>query len=339
MKITIVGGMGYVGTAFFPLLDINQIDLTVIDPNWFDTSLQNYNVSYIRQDIRNVKKLPEGDILIYLAAISNDPMGIEFASQTYQINENEAIRTAYLAKSNGYKKYIFASSCSVYGGANTKPRHELDVVDPLTDYAKSKINSEIRLEEIAETDFQIVCLRFATACGVSLNTRLDLALNDFVITAITENKITILSDGTPWRPFINVNDMAKIMLMFCNSKHSLDFEIYNVGSSKFTYQMKDLAKHVASTLGCSYEIVGKLNKDSRSYRVDFTKLEKKFGKTLKLKSLEETIMELKNMCLVSKRKHGDNYFENFRNNPNFIRLEMLRKKQYNGIFDDNLFEK
>jgi nucleoside-diphosphate-sugar epimerase len=333
MKITIIGGLGYVGAAFIPTSKKDEHDITIIDPNWFDIDLDLFqNASVISNDVRDLAILPHGDVLIYLAAISNDPMGREYADLTHEINTKEAVRVAELAKKTGYSKFIFASSCSVYGGSAGKPRIEEDKLDPLTDYAVSKIAAERQLKEIADHTMNVVCLRFATACGVTHNMRLDLALNDFVVTGMQTGNIKVLSDGTPWRPFIDVNDMAQVMLSFCEKDTHCDFDVFNVGSKAFTLQMKDLAQDVANILNCDFEVLGETNKDNRSYTVDFTKLEKFLNYELKFRNLESTVQDLTRFYNEHSNLHAGKYFSDFRNNPQFIRLAKLKLK-HNDILN------
>ena len=156
-------------------------------------------------DMRNLpNEIFEGiDAVIHLAAISNDPMGNKFEDVTFDINYNSSINLAKKAKESGAKAFVYASSCSMYGSAEESAKDESSQLNPLTAYAKSKVNSEKALAGLADESFKITCLRFSTACGMSERLRLDLVLNDFVAGAVASKQITILSDGSPWRPLIN----------------------------------------------------------------------------------------------------------------------------------------
>ena len=162
-------------------------------------------------DVRNfAPQLLSGvDAVVYLAALSNDPLSHAFEEATLDINYRACIATAKKAKAAGVKSFVFASSCSAYGYAEDGARTEQSPVNPLTTYAKSKVWTERDMAPLADEKFKITCLRFATACGMSDRLRLDLVLNDFVAGAVASKKITILSDGTPWRPLIRVKDMAR----------------------------------------------------------------------------------------------------------------------------------
>jgi len=149
------------------------------------------------------------DAVVHLAAISNDPMGKTFEEVTFDINLRGSVELARQAKAAGAKAFVFASSCSMYGQADDTPRKESSPLNPLTAYAKSKVLTEAELRKIADRKLYGHLPQVATACGMSDRLRLDLVVNDFVACAVTSGNITILSDGTPWRPLIHVNDMAR----------------------------------------------------------------------------------------------------------------------------------
>ena len=149
------------------------------------------------------------DAIVRLAAISNDPIGNKFEEVTLDINYRSSVNLATKARDAGVSSFVFASSCSMYGSADDGARTEDSQLNPLTAYAKSKVLTEQGLKPLASNRFNVTCLRFSTACGWSDRLRLDLVLNDFVAGAVASGRITILSDGTPWRPLINVRDMAR----------------------------------------------------------------------------------------------------------------------------------
>ena len=217
MNILIIGYAGYIGPVLVDQLIKNKkYSLTGIDTGYFEKKHIFKNNKYknfktIVKDVREIKKsdLINIDAIVYLAAISNDPMGNKFQKVTHEINYKSALKVANLAKKNGVSKFIYASSCSMYGFTSTLPKTERSGLNPLTAYAKSKVLAEKKLKKISTKNFKIICLRFATACGYSKNIRLDLVLNDFVASAITSKKIVVLSDGSPWRPMIHVVDMAR----------------------------------------------------------------------------------------------------------------------------------
>ncbi|WP_198172530.1 NAD-dependent epimerase/dehydratase family protein [Hymenobacter ginkgonis] len=212
------------------------------------------------------------DALVHLAAISNDPMGNAYEAVTMEINHRAGIALARQAKAAGVRAFVFASSCSIYGMGGEDAKTETSGVNPLTAYARSKVASEQDLAPLADDDFVVTCLRFATACGWSDRLRLDLVLNDFVASAVATGEISILSDGTPWRPLIHVRDMARaiewaIGRAAANGGH---FLAVNAGSAEWNYRVKELAEAVAAALpGTRVHVNPAAAPDLRSYRVDF----------------------------------------------------------------------
>src|SRR5450432_1165417 len=213
MKILINGNLGYIGPVLARHFRLTEPSATIagfdsgffagclVDPQRLPETLLD------AQRFGDMRSPPVGlyqgsDVVVQLAAISNDPMGNKFERVTTEVNTEAVVRAAREAKAAGVSHFVFASSCSVYGAAGDEAKTEDSPLNPLTAYARSKIAAEEALAPLASPDFIITCLRFATACGVSPRLRLDLVLNDFVAAALATGRITILSDGTPWRPLI-----------------------------------------------------------------------------------------------------------------------------------------
>ncbi|MGM0692527.1 MAG: NAD-dependent epimerase/dehydratase family protein [Pseudomonadota bacterium] len=283
MKFLIIGNMGYVGPPVVKELarQYPGAELHGFDNAYFAHCLTGVTSMPERllekQYFGDVRCLPDGMLegysaVVQLAAISNDPMGSRFAKVTREINQCATARIARQAARENVGHFVFASSCSVYGVSSGEPRKESDPLAPMTDYAKSKIGSEEALADI-EGDMVITSLRFATACGMSERLRLDLVLNDFVACALAEGRISVLSDGTPWRPLIDVNDMARaigwaIQRPAGNGGRVLSI---NTGSNRRNHQVRDLAAAVAEAIpGTTVSINEEAAVDSRSYRVDFS---------------------------------------------------------------------
>lgn len=345
MKILIIGNLGYVGPIVVKHFKYHHPDcfLTGYDTGYF---IQNYTPNGVvgdtlldRQyygDVRHFDQeiLKGVDAVIYLAAISNDPMGNAFEKPTLDINFHVAVIIAKKAKEKGIKHFVFASSCSVYGSAGAAPRTEQSDVNPLTAYAKSKIFAEQGLKPLANDNFQITCLRFATACGYSDRLRLDLVLNDFVASAIVNKKISILSDGTPWRPLIHVKDMARAMDWAMHRKGGGNFLVINTGSNQWNYQVKELADAVQKIFG-DVEVTVNPNAqpDKRSYKVSFDLYEKLAPQHQPQISLHEAVEDLKNGLLLMRFNDI-----NFRQSD-LIRLKAIQKLIDQKIIDENLFFK
>jgi nucleoside-diphosphate-sugar epimerase len=345
MRILIIGNLGYIGPIVAKHFSANH-------PGCF---LAGYDIGYFVQnntyngtagdillnaqyygDVRNFDAalLTGFDAVIYLAAISNDPMGNAFEKPTLDINFNAAVDIAKMAKQRGVKSFVFASSCSVYGFADTAPRTETSEVNPLTAYAKSKVFAEQGLQPFADNSFQITCLRFATACGYSDRLRLDLVLNDFTASAIADKKITILSDGTPWRPLIHVKDMARAMDWAVHRKDGGYFLTINTGSNKWNYQVKELAAAVQQLFaGVEVSINANAQPDKRSYKVSFDLYEQLAPDHQPRVNLMEAVEDLKSGLL------GIQFTDsNFRQSQ-LIRLKAIQKLIDMKIIDEELFLK
>ena len=284
MRILITGNMGYVGPAVVSQLREHHPGAELIG---YDTGLFASAVTTVgpapetrldRQifgDVRDITAADLGgcDAVVHLAAISNDPIGNRFEAITDAINRGASLRLAACARDAGVRNFVFASSCSVYGLADTGARRETDAVRPLTAYARSKVATEDGLRQIEGEGMTVTCLRFATACGFSERLRLDLVLNDFVACALTSGQITVLSDGTPWRPLIDVADMARAIDWACcrAPEDGGRLLVVNVGSDARNHQVRDLAHAVAAAVpGAQVSINTAAPPDARSYRVDFS---------------------------------------------------------------------
>ena len=281
MKILITGNMGYVGPEVAKYLRMRRPEAVLhgLDNAYFAHCLTGASVlpeRYLDEqfygDVRDLRLDLKGyDAVIQLAAISNDPMGNQFETVTLDINQKTTTSIARAAAAAGVKNFVFASSCSVYGVAEGAPRKESDPLNPITAYAKSKIGAEQELSVI-DTGMVISCLRFATACGMSDRLRLDLVLNDFVACALSRGQISVLSDGTPWRPLIDVADMARAIDWAIDRQAGTGgrYLAVNAGSDDRNYQVKDLANAVARSVpGTDVSINTSAPADSRSYKVDF----------------------------------------------------------------------
>jgi nucleoside-diphosphate-sugar epimerase len=260
-------------------------------------------------------------------------MGRKFEDVTYEINHRASVDLAKKAKQAGVKSFVYASSCSIYGFAEGESRNERSPVNPLTAYAKSKVLAEAEIGTLAGRDFLVTSLRFSTACGMSDRLRLDLVLNDFVAGAVTSRAITILSDGTPWRPLINVTDMARAIDWAINRESSAggDFLAVNVGCDGWNYQVKELAEVVGEVLpGTSISINKDAKPDKRSYKVDFGLFRRLAPEHQPQVSLSATIRGLKEGLEAMRFRDV-----NFRNSR-FMRLKVLSELQESGLVTDRL---
>lgn len=344
MKILIAGNLGYVGPSV-----VNQIrntypnaELIGFDIGYFTHCLSNashipevkLNMQYYG-DIRKFpeKLLKETDAVVDLAAISNDPMSFKYEQVTLDVNYRAAVQLAKLAKENGVKSFVYASSCSMYGLADDSERKEGDKLNPLTAYARSKVMAEEELEPMADADFTVTCLRFATACGWTNRLRLDLVLNDFVAGALVNNEISILSDGTPWRPMINTKDMARAIDWGISRKpeNGGRFLAVNTGSNQWNNRILALAEAIKSVIpGVKISLNPNAPPDKRSYRANFDLFKTLAPDHQPQEDLLSTVKEIKEN-LIQMGFNDPNFRES-----TFIRLKVLHNLQQIGMLNNNL---
>jgi nucleoside-diphosphate-sugar epimerase len=345
MNILITGNAGYIGPVLVNSLRKGQLSCTLIgfDNGYFAHCLTGAlalpELKLDHQywgDLRDFpQKILEGiDAVVHLAAISNDPMGNSFTDVTNDINFSATKDLILMSKKMGVKKFIFASSCSIYGFAEHDSKKESDELNPLTTYAKTKVGVEEVLYKNSNEKFVTTALRFATACGMSPRLRLDLVLNDFVASAIKYGVIKVSSDGSPWRPLIDVSDMARAIcwaLERNNSDTSKTFLPINIGSTSMCYQVKDLANAVSKKIPQSKVEINQLAMtDKRSYQVNFSLFENMAPNFQPNVSLEKSIENL---------KFGINSIDldaiDFKN-TNLIRLRSLEAQINAGVIDQSL---
>jgi nucleoside-diphosphate-sugar epimerase len=319
MKIMITGNMGYIGPIVvqhlkekFPRAQIIGVDTGLFGHCLTAGCLPERQIdSQVFLDVRsmNEEMLDGVDAIVHLAAVSNDPMGLRYEAVTEEVNQNATIRLAELAARSGVKRFVFASSCSVYGFADTGTCSEDDAVNPLTAYARSKAGAEIGLKRVANaSDLVVTALRFATACGFSSRTRLDLVLNDFVASALSTRHISVLSDGTPWRPLIHVCDMARAIewAIIRPLISQENFLTVNVGREDWNYRVADLADAVSSLIpGTLVNINKNAQPDKRSYRVDFSRYKAMAPDHQPVVSLEDAVADLRDGLIASGFKDPD----------------------------------
>ena len=331
MKILITGNLGYVGPIVARHLRLAHphAHLTGYDSAFF--ALSNTGAAVLpervldEQHYGDVRELPEAllrgvDLVVHLAAVSNDPMGSKFERVTEDINYLASVELGRKANKAGVSHLVFASSCSVYGFAPGAARVESDELNPQTAYARSKVNTEKELEKIPDNHMIITCLRFATACGMSDRLRLDLVLNDFVACALATGEISVLSDGSPWRPLIDVRDMARAIdwAITRTSNNGGRFLAVNIGSHDRNYQVKTLAEAVAEAVpGTTVNINKSAQPDTRSYKVDFSLFE------LLAKDFQPKVALGQSINMLAKGLRSMGFADpDFRNSP-YIRLKLL----------------
>ena len=326
MKVLVTGDKGYIGETLVPLLIENSFEVVGLDTDFFTTTLdasENNNYKRIVKDIRDVEESDlEGiDAIVHLSALSNDPIGELNPGLTEEINLEASVRLAKMAKKVGVKRFIFSSSCSIYGIAKEETVDESSEVNPLTAYARSKIETEKALLGMFDDNFCVGLMRNSTVYGYSPKFRNDLVVNNFVTTAIAYGQIRVMSDGTPWRPLIDVRDLSKIFIEFLKaSAEKINGKITNIGFAENNFQVKDLLDEVKKQLPeCEVVYTGEHGKDSRSYKVNFDQFKSMFPEIKQEWTLDRSVSDL-----ITHLKNAHYSKEDFEAGT-FTRLSVLKQ--------------
>ncbi|HEY8216655.1 MAG TPA: SDR family oxidoreductase [Acidimicrobiia bacterium] len=280
MRVLLTGHEGYLGAVVARVLREAGHEVVGLDTGYFvgcDLGPASEAVDTVAVDVRDVApaQLEGIDAVVHLAGLSNDPLGSLAPELTHAINVNGSARLATAARDAGVRRFVFSSSCSIYGASGADDLvGELAPLRPVTPYAESKVVVEELLHDLSRDDFCTVSLRNATVYGYSPRLRTDLVVNDLVATALLEGRVRVLSDGTPWRPVVHAEDLARVVRGTLEAPvPAVNGEAINVGRSEANHQVRDLAEIVGGELGVRIEITGERGPDPRSYRVDFSKLE------------------------------------------------------------------
>lgn len=279
MNIFVTGHKGYIGVHLVDLLKQAGHQVTGCDLGLFDGCEWEEYVHpdlELARDVREVtvEDLDGHDAVCHLAALSNDPMGDLAPGLTESINLDGSVRLARLAKQAGVGRYLFSGSCSVYGQGDKLDLEETDALNPLTAYAKSKIETEARVSDLADDDFTPAYLRNATAYGFSPMLRIDLVVNNLLASALSYGEIRIKSDGSPWRPLIHCRDIAGAFIAFLNAPREVIFnKAVNIGGNEENFRVRDVADQVQRLMpDAKITYTGEVGADPRNYRVCFDRL-------------------------------------------------------------------
>lgn len=276
MRVLVTGNLGYIGAVLVPMLQARGHDVVGLDSDLYRRCTFGPEdaigaVPTIRKDIRDVTlaDLAGCEAILHLAALSNDPLGNFKPDLTFDINHHATVRLAGIAREAGVRRFVFSSSCSNYGAAGGEMIDETAPLRPVTPYGESKVAAELDVERLADETFCPVFLRSATAYGVSPRLRFDLVLNNLVAWAFTTGRIFMKSDGTPWRPIVHIEDIARAFVAALEAPRSAVFnERLNVGRTCQNYRISELAAIVADTVpGCRVEYADGAGPDTRCYRV------------------------------------------------------------------------
>ena len=287
MRVLVTGNEGYIGGEMVRVLSEGGHDVWGLDCGYYEPCLLETPVAPVderrrlRKDLRDARlaDLAGFDAVIHLAALCNDPIGGLNAEWTHDINHRAAVRLARLAKESGVARFIFSSSCSVYGDSGVDEElTESSTPRPLTAYALSKARSETDIAAMADADFSPVCLRNGSVYGLAPHFRADIVLNNLACWAVTTGKVTMFTDGTPWRPLAHVEDVCAVFARVLTApREVIHNQVFNVGAPGENYQVGTLARIVCDSVeGSEVERVPHATGDSRNYRVSFDKLRNAF---------------------------------------------------------------
>ncbi|NQU95496.1 MAG: NAD(P)-dependent oxidoreductase [Candidatus Omnitrophica bacterium] len=339
--VLITGNTGYIGTVMakhFKEASYNVVGLDndlYRENSLFSSGDEAKPQKQIIKDIRQVtaNDLEGVDAVIHLAGLSNDPLGELNPGLTDEINCVSTLQLARLAKSKGIKRFLFSSSCSIYGISSVDfSINETGRLKPLTAYAKAKVDAESGLAKLADENFHPVFMRNATVYGLSPKMRLDLVVNNLTAWAYLKGEIAIMSDGTPWRPIVHVEDLSRAFKTVLEAPHKkIHCQAFNIGSNTENYQVKDIALKVGSAVPeASIKILNKMGPDERTYKVDFSKFKDAFPEFKWLWNVEKGIEALldayKRYSLSVDDFESDKYF----------RVRTIKSLLESGKIDENL---
>jgi len=326
MKVLVTGNLGYIGPYLVKQLREEGHYVVGCDVGLFSESQMDYIVPphfQISKDFRalNLDDLRNIDCIIHLAGISNDPMGSYDPALTFDINYTGSTNLAHIAKHAGVSRFLFSSSCSIYGKSGERPLTESDLLSPTTPYNTSKISLEKYLDKLADENFTTAYLRNSTSFGFSPVYRIDLVVNNLLASALTKGKIKIMSNGESWRPFLHCSDIAKAFIPFVSCPgEMINKQAVNIGANDQNFQVKEVALIVKELVpDAAIEYTGEVGEDPRDYKVCFDKLYRLFPEYCPDYTLRTGMEEL-----LGKLK-AYNFSESDFDSDRFTRLKLLKK--------------
>ncbi|MBN2308484.1 MAG: SDR family oxidoreductase [Candidatus Hydrogenedentes bacterium] len=338
MKVLVTGSDGYIGAVLCEMLVARGHDVLGLDTGYFDGCDflgPPAPVPSIKKDIRLAERddVAGCDAVMHLAALSNDPLGDLAPALTESINTGGSVRLARLARDAGVPRFLFSSSCSMYGEGSGKGLTEESAFRPQTAYAQSKVDVEAALSAMADGRFSPTFLRNATACGVSPRMRFDLVVNNLVGWAWTTGAIRMTSDGTPWRPIVHIRDIAKAFACALEApRERVHNEAFNVGATDHNFQIREIAERVRRQFPDCEVTFGESGGDTRTYHVDCSKIHERLDGFSPLDySLDDAIAELKGALDRAALTE-----ERFRSRL-YTRLKQIEHLQETGRLDGELF--
>jgi nucleoside-diphosphate-sugar epimerase len=337
MKVLVTGQRGYIGVEMVPALLAAGHDVVGLDTGLYDECdflSPPEDVPNIDVDLRDVTRehLAGIDAIMHLGALSNDPLGDLDSQVTYDINLHASVRLAEAAKAAGVKRFLFSSSCSLYGAGGDGFLDETAAFNPVTPYGESKIRVEQALDKLANEHFSPTYMRNATAYGVSRRLRADIVVNSLVGHAVTTGKVLMQSDGTPWRPLVHIRDIIQaFMSVLTAPRDTVHNQAFNIGRTAENYQIRQVANLVAEVVpNCEVSFAKGAVADIRDYRVNFAKAETKLPGYKPVWTVRAGVEEL----YEAYKRSG--LTQEIWSGPRYYRLRTVRGLQERGLVDGQL---
>lgn len=337
MRVLVTGHNGYIGTVLVPMLQEAGHEVFGLDNYLYEDCTFGDDVADVpsfRMDVRDVTaaELEGFEAVLHLAAISNDPVGDLEPDTTFDINHRAASRLAQQAKEAGVSRFIFSSSCSLYGQAGDDFLDEEAAFNPVTPYGESKVLAEQDMRELADDDFSPTYLRNATAFGVSARLRGDLVVNNLVGYAVTTGEVLIKSDGTPWRPLVHIEDISRAFVAVLHApREDVHDQAFNVGRTEENYRISEVAEIVEAVVpGSRVQYAEGGGPDARCYRVNCDRLPEVVPGFRPEWTVQRGVEEL--FDAFTSRAITLEDFESSR----FLRLKHVRELQEQGMLDEQL---